>query len=153
MRLCLRTAMLHRRQQLRIDSCQSSQSPGIEAIILPSTLPDQTHVAHMGHDYFVPQLAQHPAPPRRMHSRLQGDPAPRHLPKHFFHRFRSRAQFLLQQHFPRFIQHAIPAPSIPQIQTDRQFLLANILALPCPHSANLFFIAGLLYLLRLRARR
>jgi hypothetical protein len=82
-----------------------------------------------------------------MHSRFQGSPAPRHSPEHFFHRFRSRAQPLFQHHFPRFIQHAIPARSIAQIQTDCQFLLRKFLACFTP-AVLTFFIAGLLYLLR-----
>ena len=137
MRLGLRTSMLHRRQQLRIDPRQSRQRAGVEAIIFPPTLPDQAHVARMRHDHFMSQLAQHPAHPRRMHSRLQRDPAPWHSPEHFFHRLRSRAQLLFQQHFPRFIQHAIPARAIPQIQTNRQLLLCKILVLPGRYSANL----------------
>ena len=81
-----------------------------------------------------------------MHSGLQRDATARHLPKHFFIAFGVVPSFVPEA-FPRFIQHAIPSRSIPQIQTDRQFLLAKILALLCPYSANLF-IAGLLYLLR-----
>ena len=49
---------------------------------------------------------------------------------------------MFQHYFPRFIQHAIPTPSIAQIQTDRQFLLAKIPVLLYCYSANLF-IAGL----------
>jgi hypothetical protein len=56
-------------------------------------------------------------------------------------------QLLFQHYFPRFIQHAIPARSISQVQTDGQFLLAKIPRLPCP-AVLIFFIAGLLYLLR-----
>jgi hypothetical protein len=51
--------MLHRSQQLRIDPRQPGQSSRIEAIIFPSTFPDQTHVARMRHNHFVSQLAQH----------------------------------------------------------------------------------------------
>jgi hypothetical protein len=112
MSLRLGATMLHRRQQLPIDPRQPGQSPGVEAIIFPPTLPDPAHVACMGHDHFVSQLAQQPAHPGRMHPRFQPDPTPRHFPKHFFHRFRSRAQPLFQQHFSPFIQHAIPARSI-----------------------------------------
>jgi hypothetical protein len=77
--------MLHRCQQLRIDPRQPGQRPGVEAIILPSTLPDQAHVARMRHDHFVPQLAQHTAHPRRMHSGLQRDTTARRLPNWFLH--------------------------------------------------------------------
>jgi hypothetical protein len=52
--LRLRAAMLHRSQQLWIDPRQPSQRPGIEPIIFPPTLSDQTHVARMRHDNLVP---------------------------------------------------------------------------------------------------
>ena len=54
MRLCLRTSMLHRRQQLRIDSCQPGQRSRIQPIIFSSTLPDQAHVACMPRSLRVP---------------------------------------------------------------------------------------------------
>jgi hypothetical protein len=101
---------------------------------------------------FVPQLAQHPAHPRRMHPRLQGDPTARHSPEHLLHGLRSRAHLLFQQHFARFIQHAIPTGPIAQIQTDGQFPVRKILRLACRCSANLFYCRSPLSL-ALRARR
>jgi hypothetical protein len=56
--------MLHRTQQLRIDARQSRQGVGIDPIILAAALPDQTHVARMGHDGLVSQADQQPAYPR-----------------------------------------------------------------------------------------
>jgi hypothetical protein len=57
-RLRLRTAMLHRRQQLRINPHQPSQRSGIPPIIFFPTLSDQAHVARMRHDHFMPQFTQ-----------------------------------------------------------------------------------------------
>ena len=51
--------------------------------------------------------------------RFQGDPAPWHCPEHFFHGFRSGAEFLFQQHLTCLIQHAVPARPIAQIQANR----------------------------------
>ena len=63
-RLRFRAAMLHRTQQLRIDPGQPRQRPRIQPIVFLSALPNQTHVAGMRHDHFVPQLAQQPGSPR-----------------------------------------------------------------------------------------
>ena len=49
-------------------------------------------------------------------------------------------------HFASFIQHAIPTRPISQIQTDSQLLLEILVARAA--TVLLFFIAGLLYLLR-----
>jgi hypothetical protein len=73
--------------------------------------------------------------------RLRGIP-----PEHFFHGFRSRAQLLFQPYFTRFVQHAIPARAIAQVQSDRQLLFRKIPDL-FPAVMLIFFIAGLLYLL------
>jgi hypothetical protein len=148
MRLRLRTPMLHRRQQLRVDPRQPGQRPGIQAIIFSATFSDQAHAVRMRHNHFVPQLAQQPAYPRRVHPRLQGDRTARHSPEYFLHRLRSRAHLLFQQLFPRFIQPAIPTRSnrpkskpIVDFRSEKVFVW-----LPAPVLA--FFIAGLLYLLR-----
>jgi hypothetical protein len=58
--LCFRAAMFHRRRQLRIDPGQPCQRLRIQTIVFLSTLSDQAQLARMGHDHFVPQLAQQP---------------------------------------------------------------------------------------------
>jgi len=50
--------MLHRIQQLGINPRQSRQGLRIQAIIFLAALPDQPHLACIGHDHFVSQLAQ-----------------------------------------------------------------------------------------------
>ena len=85
------------------------------AIIAPSTLPDQAHVARMSHHHLLSQLAQPPAYPRRMHSRFQRHPAARHSPEQFSHCVRSRADLWFHSHFPGRVQDAVPARPISQI--------------------------------------
>ena len=80
----------------------------IEPIIFPPALPDQPHAARMCHDHFVPQPAQHSAHPRRMHPRLQCDPAARHASQHLLHSFRGRTHSRFQLYFAALIQHAVP---------------------------------------------
>ena len=104
----------------------------------------------MGHYYFVSQLAQQPAHPRRMHPRFQRNPAPRHFPEHFFHRFRSRAQPLFQQLLPPLHPtHSTnsidrPSPNQSSVSGPEKFLVCLAPAV------LIFFIAGLLYLLRFK---
>jgi hypothetical protein len=107
-RLCLRAAMLHRTQQLWIDPGQPRQGLRVQTIVFLPALPDQPHAACMCHDHFVPQPAQHSAHPRRMHPRLQRDPAARHASEHLLHSFRGRTQSLFQHYFAALIQHAVP---------------------------------------------
>ena len=45
----------HRTKKVRIDTCQASQSPRVQPVILARALPDQTHVPRVGHDHFVPE--------------------------------------------------------------------------------------------------
>jgi hypothetical protein len=54
-KLGLGTAMLHRAQELRIDSREPRQRSRIDAIIFSPALDDQAHVLCVRHDYFVPQ--------------------------------------------------------------------------------------------------
>ena len=84
------TAMSHRTQQAGIDSCEPCQRPGIEPIIFSATLADQSHVARMGHDHFVPQLGQLPADPGRMRPGFQRDSTARNPAEHFLDSFRRR---------------------------------------------------------------
>jgi hypothetical protein len=65
----------------------------------------------MRHNHFVPQLAQRPAHPGRVHPRLQCDPAARHCAEHFLHGFRSRVRFSSSS--------MSPTPSSRQDQLDR----------------------------------
>src|SRR5215469_6092234 len=53
--------MLHRIQQLGIDPRQPRQGLRIQPIVFLAALPDQSHLAGIGHDHFVPQLAQQTA--------------------------------------------------------------------------------------------
>jgi len=55
--------MLHRIQQLGIDPGQPRQCLRIQPVVFLATLPDQSHLARIGHDHFVPQLAQQTADP------------------------------------------------------------------------------------------
>ena len=73
------------------------------------------------------------------------NPAVRHRAENFLQHCRIRTDSLLQLDRACFIQHAVPAVAISQIQSNRQFLLRDILALLCP-AVLTFFIAGLLYL-------
>jgi hypothetical protein len=53
-RLRSRAAVLHRTQQLGIDPGQPRQRLRVHAVVSLSTLPDQTHLASLRHDYFMP---------------------------------------------------------------------------------------------------
>ncbi len=59
-----------------------------------------------------------------------------HRAEDFAQRFRIRAHALLQLYLAEFVQHAVPAVAIPQIQSDGQFLLRNIPALLRHYGAN-----------------
>ena len=119
-RLRLRAAMLHRIQQLRIDPRQPRQRLRIQPIVFLAALPDQPYLARVRHDHFVPQSAQQPADPWRMRPGFQRDPAARHCPENFLQRFRIRADPLFRLYLASFIQHAVPAVAISQIQSDGQ---------------------------------
>jgi hypothetical protein len=87
-----------------------------------------------------------------MHPCLQRGATARHGPEHLAHGLRSWAQLLFLQHRARFIQQAVPARPIAQVQTDSQ-LLSQTFLICFLASVLTFFIAGLLYLLRLKERR
>jgi hypothetical protein len=73
-----------------------------------------------------------------MESGLQSHPAARDSAKHLLHGLFGRRQFLLEQHFTRFVQNAVVGGLISQVHSDRQLLLVeNLLPLRC-HSAILF---------------
>jgi hypothetical protein len=103
----------------------------------------------MRHHHLLSQLAQPPAYPRRMHSRFQRHPAARHSPEPFSHGVRSRADLLFHSHFPGRVQDAVQAGPISQIVSRWPSIFPPPVLLQC----LIFFIAGLLYLWRLRARR
>ena len=70
--------MLHRMQQLGIDPRQTGQGLRIQAIVFFAALPNQLHLAGIGHDHLVPQLAQQATDPGRMRPDFQRHPAARH---------------------------------------------------------------------------
>ena len=138
--------MLHRTQQLRIDPRQPRQRLRIQPIVFLPALSDQPHLARIGHDHFMPQLAEQATDPGRMRPDFQRDPAARHRAEDFLQRFRIRADSLLQLYLPSFIHHAVPAVAISQIQSDGQLLLREILALLRRCGANLLHCRSPFYL-------
>ena len=64
----------------------------------------------------------------------------------FLHCSRGLAQFLLQNNRAGFIQHAIPARAIAQVQSDRQLRLRKISALLHCYAANLLHCRSPFYL-------
>src|SRR5215831_11526326 len=64
-----------------------------------------------------------------MRPRLQRDPAMRHPGEDFLHGFLGCTQLLLANHLTCFVQHAVPARTIAQVQTDGQ--PATEIALAC----------------------
>src|SRR6201988_1636842 len=94
----------------------------------------------------MPQLAEQATDPRRMRPDFQRDPLVRHLAEDFAQCFRMRATSLLQLYLAGFVQHAVPAVAISQIQSDGQFLLRNIPALPACYGANLLHCRSPFYL-------
>src|SRR6202451_2943103 len=72
-----------------------------------------------------------------MRPRLQRHPAVRHRPEHLSERLRRGTHLALKDHLPAFVQHAIPTPTIPKIQSHSVFLLRKVAGLlPC-HSDTL----------------
>ena len=76
----------------------------------------------------------------------QRDLAERHALEHFSHLLRSRAQFLFQQHFPHFVEQAVPN-SI-ESPKSRPILSFSWEKLLIRFTAAVLTFAGLLYLLR-----
>src|ERR1017187_8334505 len=92
----------------------------------------------MRHDHFVPQFTQYPAYPWRVRPRFQRHPAAWHPSENLLHGLRRGRHFLFQNYFSRFIQNAVPTPSVSQIKPNRQLLTRIFFHLLCRHSANLF---------------
>jgi len=80
---------------------------------------------------------------------FQRDPAARHGAKNFLQRFRRGTHSLFQLYLPGFIEHAVPAVAISQIQSDGQSRLRKIPALLCAYGANLLHCRSSLSLLPL----
>jgi hypothetical protein len=66
--------------------------------------------------------------------------------EHFLHCLGSRTLLLFLQHFAHFVEQTIPAATISQIQTDRQFRLRKIPALLRHGGANLLHCRSPFYL-------
>src|SRR6266576_2320372 len=128
--------MLHRAQELRIDSRQPRQGSRIEAIIFSPALDDQAHPLGVRHDHFVPQPRQQSAHPRRMRSRLHRYATPHHPSKGLLHFFRSCWYLLFSKDFADFIQNAVRTETISQIQPNGELPVQNVFFTRL-HSANL----------------
>ena len=83
---------------------------------------------------------------------LERDPAARHSVEHLPQGLRRGAHFPFPLQLAPFIQNAVPTGAIAEVQSDRQLWLGKIAALLAA-TVLIFFIAGLLYLLCLQARR
>ena len=83
---------------------------------------------------------------RLVRSLQSHDLAARHALEHFSHRLRSRAQFLFEQHFPHFVEQAVPN-SI-ESPKSRPILSFSWEKLLIRFTAAVLTFAGLLYLLR-----
>ena len=77
---------------------------------------------------------------------FQRDSAARHLAEDLAQRFRIGADALLQLYLAGFVQHAVPAVAISQIESDGQLRLRKIFVV-FTAAVLTSFIAGLLYLL------
>src|SRR5439155_12455305 len=128
--------MLHRAQELRIDSRQPRQGSRIEAIIFSPALDDQAHPLGVRHDHFVPQPRQQSAHPRRMRSRLHRYATPHHPSKGLLHFFRGCWYLLFSKDFADFIQNAVTTETISQIQPNGELPVQNVFFTRL-HSANL----------------
>src|SRR5215469_15439055 len=82
-----------------------------------------------------------------MRPRLQRHSTVRHRPEHLSEGLRRCTYFLLKHYLPAFVQHAIPTPTIPQIQSHNVFLLCKLPGLllchsdTLPHSRSPFYCA------------
>jgi hypothetical protein len=77
---------------------------------------------------------------------FQRDPAVRQAAENFAQRFCTRTHPLFQLDLANFIQHAVPAVAIAQIQSNGQFLLRNIPDRLRRCGANLFHCRSPFYL-------
>src|SRR5262249_29918887 len=140
--------MFHRIQQLGIDSRQPRQRLRIQTIVFFAAFPDQPHLASIRHDHFVPQLAEQATDP--------GEWVPISSPI----RLRGMAPNTSRKAFAvvrtRCSSCMWPASSNTQYQLLRSprsnpivnFCCTEKFLLCCVTAVLLFFITGLLYLLR-----
>src|SRR5215472_4564994 len=61
----------------------------------------------------------------------------RHRPEHLTEGLRRCTEFLLEHYLPALVQHAIPTPTVPQIQSHDVFLLRKVPGLLLCHSDTL----------------
>ena len=124
----------------RASVCASSRSSFLAA------LPDQSHLARIRHDHFMPQLAEQATDPGRMRPDLQRDPAARHLPA----RLRATLSHSCGRAAPVVSGRIRPARStsccdLPD-PIERLTSAANIFLLAFAATVLIFFIAGLLFI-------
>src|SRR5215469_5230297 len=83
-----------------------------------------------------------------MRPRLQRHSTVRHRPEHLSEGLRRCTEFLLKHYVPALVQHAIPTPTIPQIQSHGVFFLRKVPGLllchsdTLPHSRSPFYCAS-----------
>src|SRR4051812_873182 len=138
--------MLHRIQQLGIDPGQPRQGLRIQTIVFLAALPDQPHLARIGHDDFMPPLPKQAADPGRMRPDLQRDSTARHSAEDLLQCLRTGTDLLLQLYLARFIHYAKPTVAISQIQPDRELLLRKNPARLRGRGANLLHRRSPFYL-------
>src|SRR5215469_3045951 len=86
-----------------------------------------------------------------MRPRLERHSTVRHRPEHLSEGLWGCTEFLLKHYLPAIVQHAIPTPTIPQIQSHDVFLLRKVPGLLLCHSDTLPHSRSP-FLLRSRAR-
>jgi len=138
-------AMLHRTQQLGIDPRQPRQCVCIQPIVFLPALPDQMHLARMGHDHLCPNSPKRRLIQGGMCPGLQRHPAARHGTEDFAQRCRSRADSLLQLYRPTRSNRCDSPRSNPMVSFCCEKFLLCCFSVVLP-----FFIAGLLFIYALR---
>ena len=98
----------------------------------------QIYLPGIGNDHFMAQCKQQSTDPRRMCADFHADSTAAHRPKHLGYGFLAGADVAFLNHFACFIQNAVAARAIPQIQTDRELVLIENLASASSNSATLF---------------
>jgi hypothetical protein len=111
--------MLDWSEQLGIDSCQSCQCLGIQAVVFPTALTDQLHLPGVGDNDLMAKCVQQSTYPRGMCSNLNGDSTTFHRSKNLGHRFLAGADSVILNHVAFTIQHAVAAMFVTQVHADR----------------------------------
>jgi len=83
------------------------------------TVRDRPQLAHVGHDDFMPQLLQLLADPYRVCSCLHGDAHSRQVGKPLIDTGWVRSESAPVDYFTIFVERAVMAPDIPQVDADR----------------------------------